>query len=145
MKYRNIFSLIILFLVIGSPIAGYSQCKNFAKKKCMPKLKPFIHNGQLNSTTLMEGESAELGMTFYSGQDYRLLICSHKILEGTYFEVKDTDNNLIYSSVEKSTELWDFNVNSTQQLKINVVVPESEGLTEMVSSGCVSVMVGFRD
>lgn len=112
----------------------------------MPNLAPYLHNGQLNSTVLFQGETATLLMTFYSGQDYRILVCHHKLLEGTYFTVSDTDDNLIYSSKDKDSNQWDFNVVATQQLHIQVLVPEMKMMfTDMVQSGCVSVMLGFRE
>ncbi|MFQ5335014.1 MAG: hypothetical protein ACE5DN_02960 [Flavobacteriales bacterium] len=133
----------VLMMLTAS--SAWAQCKSFSKKKCLPTLSPYIYNGQLNSAILFQGENAELLMTFYSGQDYRLIVCNHDVLEGTYFEVKDTDGNLIYSSMEHETNIWDFNVRSTQQFKINVIIPKPDALSDLLASGCISVMVGFKD
>jgi hypothetical protein len=39
---------------------------------------------------------------------------------------------------------WDFTTNSTQQLTIEVSVPENTS-SDLVKSGCVSILVGFKD
>lgn len=125
--------------------SSYSQCKSFTKKKCMPELEPYIHNGQLNSVNLFPGESASLTIPFYSGQEYRILACAHKILgDGVYFEVKNSKDKLIYSSKDKSSA-WDFKVSSTQDLVVDVFVPENTSVEgDMAQSGCISLLVGFK-
>ena len=152
MKYRNICLLSgLLMLAINLPHTGYSQCKGFAKNKCLPQLTPFIHNGQLNSTTLVEGESAELVMTFYSGQQYRVLVCGQKTLGQIEFQLMDTDRNVIFDSKkQKSAGYWDFDVNSTQQFIILVTTPKPGEHSSaklpgtLLQSGCVSLLVGFK-
>jgi len=153
MKYRNIYRLLaLLLLAINLPLSSYSQCKGFAKKKCIPQLTPFIHNGQLNSTTLAEGESAELVMTFYSGQQYRILVCGQKNLGKIEFQLMDTDRNVIFDSKKhKSASYWDFDVNATQQFIILVTTPKQGKHSSaklpgtLVQSGCVALLVGFKN
>lgn len=148
----NILKIIVLALALSLPLMGYSQCKGFAKKKCLPELKPFIHNGQLNSTTLMEGESAELVMTFHAGQQYRVMICAQSSLKNVSFKMMDMNREILFSSDdEKDARHWDFNVNATQQMIILVSVPKpgkhnAAKLTgTLVQSGCVALLVGFKD
>ena len=148
----NIIKIVVLALAINLPLMGYSQCKGFAKKKCLPALKPFIHNGQLNSTTLMEGESAELVMTFHAGQQYRVMICAQQSLKKVSFKMMDMDREILFdSSDENNARNWDFNVNATQQMIILVSVPkpgkhDAAKLTGSMSiSGCVALLVGFKD
>ncbi|MGD1846207.1 MAG: hypothetical protein ACFB10_12525 [Salibacteraceae bacterium] len=137
-----------LFLVLVVSIASFSdagaQCKNFTKRKCIPQMAPYINNGQYNGATLFEGETASVMMTFYSGQDYRLIVCSQDILKGTYFEIKDEDGNLLYTNKDKDSDVWDFNVASTQQLMVEVTVPQTS-THDVKNSGCVSILVGFLE
>jgi len=146
------FKVILLALIISLPQVGYSQCKGFAKRKCLPSLKPFIHNGQLNSTTLMEGESAELVMTFHAGQQYRVKVCVQTSLDNVSFIMMDMDREVIFDSQEqKGAEYWDFNVNATQQMIILVSVPKpgkhssAELSGTLLQSGCIALLVGFKD
>lgn len=143
--------LVIFAVVVGLSFSNnvYSQCKSFTKKRCLPHLTPYIHNGQLNSTTLMAGEKAELLMTFYSGQEYRLRVCAQEVFESVTFRVLDKNRKQIFNSADTEAEFWDFYMSSTQQLFIEVSVPESANKTkmvaEMIESGCVAVLIGFKE
>lgn len=141
MKKGTGFIVLLTLLCISLDVSA--QCKTFTKKECMPKLMPYIHNGQMNNITLFPGEHASLQQTFYSGQNYRIVVCAAEILgEGTYFEIRTEDDELLHSS-KGGENFWDFTIGSTQNLKINVEVPASE--QEVEENGCVAVLVGFRD
>ena len=151
-KNINLIPVLILVFALSTPLIGYSQCKGFAKRKCLPELKPFIHNGQLNSTTLMEGESAELIMTFHAKQQYRVIVCGQESLDNVSFIMMDMDREVLFDSDDEgSSNNWDFNVNATQQMIILVSVPKPKkhsnaNLTgTLVQSGCIALLVGFKD
>ena len=145
---KNIFVLALTFAFAAYPFSdSKAQCKRFTQKNCLPSLQPYTNNGQISTTTLFEGDSASLNMTFYSLLDYRLMVCSHSMLgEGVFFRVKDSDGEVVYSSQDKTQDYWDFRVNSTQDLHIDVVVPsDSESVSDMPVSGCVSIVLGFKE
>ena len=148
MKNTSTTWIILLLLIFFDYNAGLAQCKSFTKKRCLPHLNPFIHNGQLNSATLMAGEKAELFMTFYSGQEYRLNVCAQPVFENAVFRVLDKNRKQLYSSEDHNSDYWDFYMATTQQLFIEVSIPNSANKTKMVAnmveSGCVSVLVGFK-
>ncbi len=136
---------LFLTVVLGASTAALAQCNGFTKKKCIPLLAPFIHNGQLNSASFMPGENAELLMSFYSGQEYRLLISGQEVLGNIQFKVMDSDRKLLYDNKEHgNVKYWDFNVKSTQQLIVEVIVPEQKVDNNLTQSGCVAVLVGFK-
>ena len=136
------FSIYILISFL--PFLGYSQCKSFTKQTCMPMLEPYIYNGQLNSAILNEGDIAELVLTFYGGQDYRIAVCGEESIGNVQFMLLDTERNQIFDNSEQEfAEFWDFKCNSTQQIIVEVIVPESETIGENVRNGCVSILVGF--
>ena len=147
MKLKNTLSIFLLFTAIGMVTQADAQCKRFTQKNCLPALSPYTNNGQINSTTLHEGDSASMNMTFYSLLEYRLMVCTHPVLgEGAFFRVKDDGGEILYSSEGKSPNYWDFRVNSTQDLRIDVVIPEDqERVTDMPPSGCVSIVLGFKE
>jgi len=143
MKAKIIY---IALLMVVLPFMLNAQCKGFTKKECIPDLKPYVYNGQLNSAVLNEGDVAELLLTFYSGQDYRILICGQPILGNLEFRLLDTDRNVIfYNKDHDFVKFWDFKSNSTQQLIVQVRVPVGESRSEIVQSGCVSILVGFKE
>ena len=137
-------SILIGALALLPAIGVFAQCKGFVKKQ-IPKLAPFIHNGQVNSSVLLSGDQAELTLTFYSGQTYRIMVDAQEVLGDVYFIMKDAGNTQLFSSKDKGKfDSWDFSVESTQQMTINVVVPNVDSPTGLVPSGCVSILVGFK-
>ncbi len=137
--------LISLLVALSNP--ANAQCKRFTEKNCLPKLSPFSNNGQINNATLFEGDSASLMMTFYSLLDYRLMVCAHEVLgSGVHFKVRDNDGNVLFNSQESDNMYWDFRVNSTQDLMVSVIAPaDPDNLTDIPASGCVSIVVGFKE
>jgi hypothetical protein len=141
----KIFKIVLLIALLIFSFTGYSQCKNFAKKSCVDNLAPFQHNGQLNRIIMRPGENAELPMVFYSGQDYRLQVCGQPNLGELKLRVYDRNHKEIYNNTTSENNAhWDFNVASTQQLFIEVEVPESASKTDLMQSGCVVMLVGFK-
>ena len=137
------FTIIALTIVL--PLGIFAQCKNQAKKLCMPKLMPYTHNGQLNSSTLLAGQTAELELTFNAGLEYRILVCASEVLGKASFKLIDVEKNTVFNSSDiNNSEFWDFNVESTQQFTLEVTIPKSESSNDIVPSGCVSVLVGFK-
>lgn len=128
-----------------SPVFVNAQCRSYTKKKCRPLLTPYIHNGQMNSAVLFPGDKADIMLTFYSGQKYRLLVCAEEQLGEVTYRVMDIDRNEIYNSKDKGKEEFDFKVASTQQLIVEVNVPESTTTHDMDYQGCVSILVGFSE
>ncbi len=122
-----------------------SQCsKTWVRKKCVPKVSPFIHNGQMNSTVLKEEEKMESVMTFYSGQDYRILVCAEETLENVSFVVSDMTGKVLYDSKANDyTDFWDFKVKTTTEMRVEVFAGTNDS-DDGDMSGCVSILVGFK-
>lgn len=138
--------IFVLALFLGSQVRADGQCKTFTKNKCKPLLNPYIYNGQLNSAILSEGDFAELILTFYSNQEYRIVVCAEEPLGKVVFKLSDLNGNEIFSNKDYNFKnYWDFSTNSTQQLRVEVSVPESENRDENIKTGCVSILVGFMD
>ena len=135
---------ITLLFVTLSEVEGFAQCKGFVKKQ-IPKLAPFIHNGQINSSVLLSGDHAELTLTFYSGQTYRIMVSGQETLGDVFFIMHDASKSQLFSSKDQGKfDYWDFTVESTQQLTIEVMVPDVDAPSGLVPSGCVSILVGFK-
>jgi hypothetical protein len=143
LKRKALFLAAIFSVAILGDVAA--QCsKTWVRKKCVPKISPFIHNGQMNTTPLKEGGKMETTLTFYSGQDYRILVCSEETLENVSFVVSDMNGKIIFNSKEhNNTDVWDFKVKTTTDLKVEVNVGKNEG-GNGTAEGCVSVLVGFK-
>ena len=140
---RKLFLAAILSSFV---LTGYSQCKGFTRKNCVPNLDPYIYNGQVNSTILNEGDIAELMLTFYANQDYRIFVCAEENLSDLQFKLMDRDRNVIFNNKDHDfIQYWDFSSKATQQLIVEVIVPETDSKNPEIESGCVSILVGFMD
>jgi hypothetical protein len=135
-------TIIITAVLLVFPLISHAQCKAFAKKICKVELSPYTHDGNYHAAVLTEGEEAELYKTFYSDQDYRISICgSDKLPE---FRVMDASKNVLYNNkINNYSGIWDFKLESSQQLKIMVKIPAGEA-SEEPASGCVAIMFGFK-
>ncbi|MBN1951594.1 MAG: hypothetical protein JW801_10350 [Bacteroidales bacterium] len=144
---RRTYHLIALLIVITFiSFDASAQCKGFAKKMCKPELTPYIHDGNYHAALLLEGEEADLYKTFYSGQEYRLAVCGGAELPDIEFKVYDAAKNLLYDNTkDNNSRVWDFKMQSSQQLKIEIKVPVSPKPAEEPMEGCVSIMFGFKD
>ena len=140
---KNLSLIILLSLLIPFGING--QCRGFTKKTGRPLVEPYIHNGQMNSAVLFPGDSADIMLTFYSEQQYRLVICAEEQLGDVSYKISDTERNVIFDSKTSDEKVFDFNVESTQQLVISVTVPESKNTHDIHFQGCVAILVGFKN
>jgi len=111
----------------------------------MPKIQPFQQSGQINTSTMSSGQKTALNITFYSGQDYRILVCGQPQLGEISFKVLDNNRKVVFDSQKNDyPDFWDFKVKNTQQFIVEVQVPDSESTSSVLPSGCVSIMVGFK-
>ncbi|HDJ34293.1 MAG TPA: hypothetical protein ENF21_09390 [Bacteroidetes bacterium] len=141
---QGIFLFFILAFLL--PSSASAQCKGFAKKICKMELSPYLHDGNYHAAILTEGEEAELYKTFYSDQEYRIAICGSDALPEIQFEVIDANRNVLYSNKDNNyARIWDFRLESSQQLKIAVKVLAVHDNPVEAESGCVAIMFGFRE
>lgn len=143
-KVWSIICAVVALLAIST--TSYGQCRTFAKEECKPDLEPFVHDGIYNATELSEGESAELYKTFYSNQEYRIAICGDASLPQIKFQIMDTDRNVLFTNLDKNfARIWDFKLESSQQLIISIEVQTNdENLSDEFARGCIAVLIGFN-
>jgi hypothetical protein len=121
-----------------------AQCKGFAKKKCMPQLSPFTHDGKMNLAQVWPGDKADLMMTFYANTPYRVVVCSTSPLPVDY-KVKDLDGNVILESNTNEKPFIEFKVQATQKLVVEVTVRKpAKKLNDMAYQECLGVFVGLK-
>ena len=147
MTKKGILFISLVVFMFTLPIAINAQCKQFAKNTCKAGLEPYQHDGNYHAALLIEGEEAELYKTFYSDREYRIGICGANNLNSIEFKVVDTRNGKVLydNSLNDFEWKWDFNLESSQQLKILVKVPVPEGSIEEPEEGCVAIMFGSKD
>jgi len=147
MTKKGILFLSLVACMLTLPVALNAQCKQFAKNTCKAGLEPYQHDGNYHAALLIEGEEAELYKTFYSERDYRIGVCGANNLNNIEFKVVDTRNGKVLydNSLNEFDWKWDFNLESSQQLKIVVKVPVPETNVDEPEEGCVAIMFGSQD
>ncbi len=134
---------IIFVLALFLPLVSHAQCKHFTKKHCISQLDDYKFNGQLNAAILTRGDTAELVLSFYSNQKYRLFVCNEEQLGDVTFKLLDADRNVVYESKKGEEQIFDFQVPSTQKLILQVFVHGEKTTHSLEFQGCVSVLIGF--
>ena len=144
---RQVLKISFLFAFVGLfSLSSSAQCKSFTKRKCVPQLAPYKFNESFNAATLAPGEEAEVNLTFYSGQEYRIVVCSQSIIGDVNWQVVDGANSVLFESLaDEPQSSFDLKVLDTQQLKVKVSVPDQKTANEMVHEGCVAILIGFQE
>ncbi|MBL7956422.1 MAG: hypothetical protein JNM49_00560 [Flavobacteriales bacterium] len=125
--------------------AAQAQCKSFAKNKCVPGLAPYKFNETFNGAQLSPGDEAEVALTFYSGQEYRVMVCVHQILGEVNWKLVDQNNRIVFESMaDEPKPHFDFKAASTTQMRLVVWIP-SRPKADMTHLGCVAILVGFKE
>ncbi len=120
------------------------QCDQYAKQQCMPVLGNFTDIGKKNIAVLLPGDTAEIGVTFYSTHHYRVVVCAQPELGKVGFRLLDKKGTLLFDSRKyNSPEYWDFNTQITQNVIIQLIVPRVSA-NQVAQTGCVAVLVGFK-
>ena len=147
MTKKGILFISLLACMISIPMAMNAQCKQFAKNTCKAGREPYQHDGNYHAALLIGGEEAEVYKTFYSDREYRIAICGANNLEAIEFKVFDTrDGKVLFdNSLHDFDWKWDFNLESSQQLKIMVKVPVPDANLDEPQEGCVAIMFGSLD
>ena len=147
MTKKGILFISLVACMISLPMAMNAQCKQFAKNTCKAGLEPYQHDGNYHAALLIEGEEAELYKTFYSYREYRIGVCGANNLAAIEFKVVDTRNGKVLydNSLNNFDWKWDFNLESSQQLKIMVKVQIPDTNVDEPQEGCVAIMFGSKD
>ena len=139
MKNIQIILSLAGLLVFSS---GYSQCKSFVSNNCSDAMGEYIPTENFNGAKLSPGDMAEVKMTFYADQKYRLLICSHAMIGDVDFQVLDNSGMTLYNNTEDNqSNYFDFSLEGTQELTVKLKVsPDKKSVLN--PQGCVAILVG---
>lgn len=105
-QYSNKIALIAAIIMI--PVMSFGQyCNYFHTKYCMPsENEMFKLNGQSKSALFSKGQTSELSIIVYKGQDYRISLCMDENLGSQIkFKIYETKNVKVEKVIEtKSME-----------------------------------------
>ncbi|PKQ64349.1 hypothetical protein BZG02_05900 [Labilibaculum filiforme] len=142
MKYYLLFPF---FALLFSLNFGFSQCRDFAKEQCKPKLAGYLHDGNYNGVVLHQEEEVELHKAFFSGQKYRIVVAGENNLPTIHFRITDSDLNLIFDNEESNfSDYFDFELDEAKTLIISLDFIRKEDAQLQSESGCVSILFGLK-
>ena len=140
---NNINRYIKIFLVVlgfSAATTSYAQCDTIANVCAKHLSANFISDGQQYRALLLSGQTAEFHTTFYGGSTYRIAACSGLTDGNLVFTIKDTENNILFTNADfKNSPYWDFKITSTVDCIIEAQLNDAS-----VSSGCVVILIGFK-
>lgn len=100
----------------------------------------FVSDGQTYRAFLDEDQTSEFQTTFFGGNTYRIAASAGTRENYIIFEVRDNQNNLIFSNVDhKNAPYWDFKVESSLDVIISMSLDANKK-----SSGCAVMLIGFK-
>ena len=105
MKYLN--KIIVAIVIFAAPVASFGQyCNHFHEKYCMPsENEMFTPNGQSKSALFAKGQTSDLNIIVYKGQDYRISLCMDENLGSQIkFKIFETVKKKVETTVE-TTEM----------------------------------------
>ncbi|MBN1952053.1 MAG: hypothetical protein JW801_12700 [Bacteroidales bacterium] len=145
MKMRFSICLLALGLLGIIPASG-QDCTDYHKYHCLYGDYTFYYSRQSKSALFKSGQTKELRITAYSGEDYYVAVCAnHKFGDIRYRILEDTpERSLVYdNATDKYAESIIFSNDLTRNLVIEVSVPEADARRED-EFRCVGVVIEYR-
>lgn len=136
--------LLLLLLLIPFSFKGYTQCVGFAKSIAKPLLGEYVHDGNYSAAILGEGESAEVYKTFFSNQQYRLVVAGIESLPKIRVVVTDMNKKVLFDNARHNfAKIWDFQMETTQKLIVRIKILEDQNPAK-IKGGCVAILFGVQ-
>jgi hypothetical protein len=106
----------------------------------------FFYSKQSKSALFKPGQTSEIKIVAYGGEDYYVAICAHRKFGNVRFRILEDNaaKQVIYdNAADNYSESIIFSNTATRNLIIEVSVPEAEGSTSG-ERRCVGVVIEFR-
>lgn len=144
---KSLLKIAFLTLLSFTTCDIFAQCKGFTKRNCLPELAPYMSNGQMNAAHFVPGENAQLDLNLNKGLSYRLLICADEYLSGLNYKLTDKSSGQVYhkDTLSDVFSISDLKVKQSGLINLEIKVPDQENPTGIVRSGCVTILVGFKE
>lgn len=138
MKNLLINILVIVYFFNSGIVSAQTQ---ISEKSCFDYMdSTYISDGQQYRALLNGDEVSEFNITFYGGNQYRIVACGADEDDNIVFTVYDQDHNLLFSNLDyDAIPYWDFKFTST----VNCTI-EAKLNTNVKKSGIAMLYVGFK-
>lgn len=141
-------ALIVLFSVLFSFPLGISaqDCTDFHQYHCNYADYTFFYSRQSKSALFKQGQTSELKIVTYAGEDYYISVCAHRKFGNILFRILEDNEsgNVIYDNAQDNyaTSLI-FSSTLSRNLILEVGVPATDD-KESKDRHCVGVVIQFR-
>lgn len=146
MSMNKILAVFFISLFLA-PVWLYSQdCTDYHQYHCVYADYTFFYSRQSKSTLFKPGQSTEIKIVAYSGEDYYVAICAHRKFGNVRFRiVEDTPARKVFydNSADNYSESITFSNDVTRNMIIEVSVPEGDP-KDANDRRCVGVVIEFR-
>lgn len=143
----NIKYTTIIILLSISAFYVYSQdCTGYHQFHCQYSDYTFFYSRQSKSTLFKRGQTSELKIIAYGGEDYYISVCAHRKFGNINFRIFEDseDSTLIYDNADyEYDESITFTNEVTRNIVIEINVPEGTG-KNYTERRCVGVVIMFR-
>ena len=130
MKLSTKAFFVFAFMLCMPVLSQAQYCHNFHRSNCYRSANKFFkYNGQSKSALMAKGQSSNLNVVVYSGQDYRVSICTEPEL-GEKMEWRILDGkskDVLYDNADDEySQQFEFTCDKTRSLVFEVSVPDGE-------------------
>lgn len=144
---KNLLYSILLIAFISITCDSFAQdCTDYHQYHCLYGDYTFFYSRQSKSALFRKGQSSELKIVAYGGEDYYVAVCAHRKFGDIQFRILEDNEkrSLIYDNAkDEYSESIVFSNTITRNLIIEVIVPEGDGRNSS-DRRCVGVVIEFR-
>jgi hypothetical protein len=137
-----------LLLMLAPALSQAQACHNFHRKNCNASGNAYFeYNGQSKSALFKKGQTSELNIIIYKGQDYRVSVCTEPELGNKVeFRLKDSKSgDVLYDNADTDYEQdFEFSCSYSRRIILEVTVPDGETKEKRLKPremACIGVLV----
>ena len=144
---KTVIKIALFSFIFFLPVKALSQdCTDYHQYHCLYADYTFFYSRQSKSALFRQGQSSELKIVAYSGEDYYISVCAHRKFGDIQYKIMEDNpqRTIIYdNSKDNFAESITFSNEVTRNLIIEVTVPEGDNKSSN-DRRCVGVVIQFR-
>ncbi len=145
MKTKILLGLAILPFLSSFTLFA-QDCTDYHQYHCLYSDYTFFYSKQPKSALFKQGQTSEIKIIAYSGEDYYVAVCAHRKFGDIHFRILEDNagRKVIYdNATDNYSESITFSNDVTRNMIIEVSVPEVDSGSSS-DRRCVGVVIQFR-
>ena len=145
MKTKILSGFVALLSLLSFKLIA-QDCTDYHQYHCLYSDYTFFYSKQSKSALFKQGQTSEIKIVAYSGEDYYIAVCAHRKFGDIHFRILEDNakQQVIYdNAADNYSESITFSNDITRNLIIEVSVPEGED-SDSGDRRCVGVVIQFR-